>query len=181
MKKTLIPVLIMALLLSASCKKDEAPDTRGTVTIDNTTTLGSTTYYVYGFLFSTASKVTTRDTPRPDITVDSDGTSILFMTENERNSFYLAGDYNDASSAKTAFDNLTSATVAENLWTGLATPLKENQVWIYRAGSRTSGNDHYAQLRIISLKTGPGDIKPFASCTFEWQYQSDGTLTFPAK
>jgi len=181
MKKILIPVLVAAFLLAWSCKKDETPDTRGTVTIDNTTTLGSTTYFVYGFLFSEARKVTTRDTPRPDVTVDTDGTSILFMTENEKNSFCLFGEYNDASSAKSAFDNLTAATITENQWLGLAIPVEENQVWIYRAGSITSGNDHYAKMRIISTRTGPGDPKPFAECTFEWQYQPDGTLTFPGK
>lgn len=181
MKKILITVLIAAFLPAGSCKKDETPDTRGTVTIDNTTTLGSTTYFVWGFLFSGAKKVTTRDTPRPDVTVDSDGTSILFMTENEKNSFFLSGEFSSASAAKTAFDNLTSATVAENQWLGLAIPVVQNQVWIYRAGSRTSGNDHYAKMRIISTRTEPGDVKPFAECTFEWQYQSDGTLTFPAK
>ncbi len=181
MKKILLQVLILTLLLAGSCKKDETPDTSGTVTIDNTTTLGSTTYYVYGFLFSQAKKVTTRETPRPDVTVDSDGTSILFMTENERNSFYLAGEYNDAASALTAFDNLTSASISEDQWDGLAIPVRANQVWVYRAGSRTSGNDHYAKMRIISTRTEPGDVKPFAECTFEWQYQSDGTLTFPGK
>jgi len=181
MKRILFPVLILTLIIEGSCHKDETPDTRGTVTIDNTTTLGSTTYYVYGFLFSQAKKVTTRETPRPDITVDSDGTSILFMTENERNSFFPAGEYNDAASALTAFDNLTSATITENQWEGLAMPLRANQVWVYRAGSRTSGNDHYAKLRIISTRAEPGDVKPFAECTFEWEYQSDGTLTFPGK
>ncbi len=181
MKKILLPVLILTLLLAGSCKKDETPDTRGTVTIDNTTTLGSTTYYVYGFLFSQAKKVTTRETPRPDVTVDSDGNNILFMTENERNSFFLAGEYINEASALTAFDNLNSATIAEDQWEGLAIPVRAYQVWVYRAGSRTSGNDHYAKMRIISTRTEPGDVKPFAECTFEWEYQSDGTLTFPGK
>lgn len=181
MNRILLPVLILTLVLAGSCKKDETPDTGGIVTIDNATTMGSPTYYVYGFLFSQAKKVTTRETPRPDVTVDSDGTNILFMTENERNSFYLAGEYNDASSAKTAFDNLTSASISEDQWDGLAMPLRAYQVWVYRAGSRTSGNDHYAKMRIISTRTEPGDVKPFAECTFEWEYQSDGTLTFPGK
>lgn len=181
MKKILLPVLILTLLLAGSCKKDETPDTRGTVTIDNTTTLGSTTYYVYGFLFSEAKKVTTRETPRPDVTVNHDGTEIYFDTENEKNSFYLVGEYNDAGQTKIAFDNLTSATISEIQWIGLAKPIRDNQIWIYRAGSRTSGTGHYAKMRIIMTETGPGDNQPYAKCTFEWQYQSDGTLTFPGK
>lgn len=176
MKKILLPVLILTLLLAGSCKKDETPDTSGTVTIDNTTTLGTTTYYVYGFLFSEGIKVTTRDNPPPDITVDSDGTSILLMANNLKDSFYKAGEYNDAASAKTAFDNLKSATISENQWEGLASPLMENQIWIYR-----SGTSRYAKMRIISTRTEPGDVKPFAECTIEWEYQPDGTLTFPGK
>ncbi len=91
-------------------------------------------------------------------------------------SFYKAGEYNDAVSAATAYDNLKSATVSEAQWEGLGSPVMENQIWIYR-----SGTNHYAKFRIISTKTGPGQVKPYAECKFEWEYQPDGTLTFPGK
>lgn len=175
MGKKIITITLLAILVAGSCKKDDTPATSGVVTIDNTRTLGQT-YYVYGFLFSSAKKVSTLDTPKPDITIDSDGTNLLFMTDNLKDSFYNAGEYPDALSAETAFDNLKSATVAEASWEGLASPLKVNQIWIYR-----TGQDTYAKIRIISLI---GELRSgvnYAECTFDWEYQPDGTLTFPGK
>lgn len=65
--------------------------------------------------------------PRPDVTVDSDGINLLFMTENERDSFRLFGKYDDVSSASAAFNNLTALTIAENEWQGLASPLRKTK------------------------------------------------------
>jgi hypothetical protein len=175
MRNRLFYILLGLIMLQSSCKKEKPPQTSGTVTIDNTTTLGQT-YYVYGFLFSEARKASTADNPPPDITIDSDGTSLLLQANNLKDSFYKAGEYNDATSAKTAYDNLKSATLSQITWEGIAIPLKENQIWIYR-----SGTTHYAKFRIITTNTKPGQVKPYAQCTFDWEYQPDGTLTFPGK
>ena len=98
------------------------------------------------------------------------------MSDNLKGSFFNAGEYPDAVSAETVFDNLKSATIPESSWEGLASPLKANQIWIYR-----TGQDTYAKIRIISLI---GELRSgvnYAECTFEWEYQPDGTLTFPGK
>jgi hypothetical protein len=168
-------LLVLLLLFQVSCKKDETPDNSGTVTIDNTKTLGQT-YYVYGFLFSEARKVTTQENPGPDVTVESDGTNLFFQTDNFKDSFFRFGEYNDAAAAQSAFNSLTSATVGADDWEGLALPVLANQVWIYRSGS-----EHYAKIRIISIISEVRAGLPFAECTFEWAYQPDGTLTFPGK
>lgn len=175
MRYRLFVILITLLALAVSCKKDTTPATSGTATIDNTTTLGQT-YYVYGFLFSEAKKVPTSGNPQPDITVDNDGTNLLLQANNLKNSFYKAGEYTDAASAKTAYDNLVSSTVGESDWTGLAYGIVSNQIWIYRSGAST-----YAKFLITSTKAEVRDGKNYGECTFEWRYQPDGTLTFPAK
>jgi hypothetical protein len=175
MKNRAVIVTMLLPVLLVSCSKDNSAPISGIVTIDNTRTLGQT-YYVYGFLFSEAKKVSTLETPKPDITVDSDGTNALFMTDNLKNSFYLQGEYQDEATAESAFAGLTSAVVPEPSWEGLALPLKANQIWIYRSGAET-----YAKLRIISLIAELRNGKDYAECTFEWEYQPDGTLTFPGK
>jgi hypothetical protein len=175
MRKSLFFILLFSFLMQVSCNKDDTPETAGTVTINNTRTLGQT-YYVYGFLFSAAKIVSTLENPPPDITIDSDGTNLLLQANNLNNSFYKAGEYNDASSAETAYDNLKSATVSQSEWEGLAYPLKAHQIWIYR-----SGTSHYAKFRIISTISEIRSGKDYAECTFEWEYQPDGTLTFPGK
>jgi hypothetical protein len=90
------------------------------------------------------------------------------------NGFFLEGEYNDAASAELAFDNLTEPLV--NDWAEWANPVKTNQVWVYR-----SADEHYAKLRIIATFSEARDPRDFASCTFEWVYQPDGSLTFPGK
>lgn len=168
-------IMLLSLFLQVSCRKDDTPDTSGIATIDNTRTLGQT-YYVYGFLFSKGIKVSTLDSPPPDITVDSDGTNVLFMADNYKDSFYKAGEYNDASSAENAFNNLKSTTVSETDWAGMASPVKVNQIWIYR-----SGTEHYVKIRIITVIAEIRAGNPYAECKFQWVYQPDGTLTFPGK
>lgn len=173
MKTRSAVILLIILLMQVSCKKDDAIPTSGIATINNTTEF-STTYYVYGFLFSEAKLVSTLDKPAPDITVDSDGTNLLLQTNNFKNSFFLFGEYNSEASAKSAFANLSSANVTQ--WEGLAYPLKVNQIWIYR-----SGTEKYAKIRIISLLAELRSGRNYAECTFEWVYQPDGSLTFPVK
>lgn len=161
----------MALLSLVSCGKDDSGETSGTVTINNERFM-SQTYYVYGFLFSKGEIVATTATTPPDITVDTDGTNILFQANNYEPSFHKAGEYSDAVAAKAAFDNLK--TVEVTVWEGLATPLKENQVWIYRSGSEC-----YAKLRIVSILAEVRNERNYVECTFDWVYQPDGTTTFP--
>ncbi len=164
----------MTVLLSfIACGKNDSEETSGTVTINNERFM-SQTYYIYGFLFSTGEIVATTSTTPPDITVDTDGTTVKFEASNYKNSFYKAGEYNDAAAAKTAFDNLKTVNVTA--WEEWANPLKENQIWIYRTRSEC-----YAKIRIVSLLKEVRNERNYTECTFEWVYQPDGTTTFPAK
>ena len=171
--KTRSGLILISMLLMVSCKKDDTIPTSGIATINNITEF-STTYYVYGFLFSEAKLVSTLDKPSPDITVDSDGTNLLLQTNNFKNSFYLFGEYSDEAAAKAAFDKLATVNVTQ--WEGLAYPLEVNQIWIYR-----SGTEKYAKIRIISTVAELRSGRNYAECTFEWVYQPDGSLTFPVK
>lgn len=159
-----------------SCRKEDTIPTSGTATIDNILSYNalSQAYYAFGFLFSEAEKVSTLNTPKPDITVDSDGNNLFLQANNFRNSFYKYGDYGTEDMAKDAFDKLTEAAVTQ--WAAMASSLKPHQVWIYRSGS-----EHYAKIRIISTVSEVRDNRDYGECTFEWVYQPDGSLTFPDK
>jgi hypothetical protein len=176
MKSSFITILVLSILL-AGCSKSNTPSGSGTITIDNTT-YQTTTYYVYGFSFSKAAKVTTLEVPGPDVTVFvNSGTSPASLTLQANNlnpSFYKIGDYPDAQSAATAFNNLK--TVGTYNWVEMADPIAGNQVWVYR----TSTN-YYAKVRIISTAIDNTKNPVYGECTFEWVYQPDGSTTFPAK
>jgi hypothetical protein len=179
MKRTFIPILILLLILPG-CGKEDPPPTSGTETIDNTI-YQSDTYYSLGFSFSQATKISNLTNPPPDITlyVNADNPAnprLTFQADNFKPSFYKLGDYPDAAAAIAAFDNLK--TVGSYQYSEMADPVGNNQVWVYRSGTET-----YAKIRIISTKNEKRADLPyqFGECTFEWQYQPDGSLTFPGK
>jgi len=176
MKKSVLIILLTGSILF-SCKKDNTPSNSGTVTIDNKT-YQSTTYYVYGFSFSKAIKISTLENPGPDVLVfvnsDAPPNRLTLQADNLNPSFYKIGDYPDAQSASDAFDNLK--TVGSYLWTEMADPILANQVWVYRTGTET-----YAKVRIISTVNETRDGLPYGECSFEWVYQPDGSTTFPVK
>jgi len=164
------------LLLFSGCKDDEVP-LSGTVTIDNEI-YGTTVYYAYGFTFSKAAKVSSLDTPGPDITVQAGvvtGGLVIepFLSANTfKPSFGLVGEYPSASEAQAAFNALTDA--GNPTWIDLAAPLKNNQVWVVR-----TGEEKYAKIRTIEVVLDDVELPPFASCKFQWVFQPDGSKTFP--
>jgi hypothetical protein len=174
MKRTII-IFSICLLALAGCTKVEPTRTAGTDTIDNITYTG-TTYFVYGFSFSTAKLVSTESNPGPDIVlyINKENTPyrLTFQADNLKPSFYKVGDFADADAAKDAFDNLKTVSVTQ--WEEMADPITDNQVWIYRSGEET-----FTKIRIISTVNEIRQLIAYGECTFQWTHQPDGSLTFP--
>jgi hypothetical protein len=180
--KQLLFIFVLVIVIGG-CKKDEKVRSSGTDTINNTTHMSST-YYIYGFSFSSGQQVATTTTPGPDITVYVNvdnpllAPRLYLATSALRPSFAKVGDYNDEASAKAAFDNLKTITATQ--WVDLADPAVPNQVWIYR-----SGQDNYTKFRIISTtidkRNNPelNQTVDFGEISFQWVHQPDGSLTFP--
>ncbi len=95
MRNCVFIVLVFALFLS-SCKKKNDPDISGTITINNELTLDPKlqTYVNYGFLFSQGKLVSNVGTPKPDVTIDNDGTLDNLILQAKINSrFSKYGEY----------------------------------------------------------------------------------------
>lgn len=173
--KKIIAISVLLFYFILGCNKDDGPAPQsGTITINND--LGGdqyTGYYAFGFSFVMGKKVSSLDNPPPDLIIDNGSTydNLIFMNNNNNPSFYKFGEYADASTAEQAYKGLTSATVTQ--WSGIGDQVKPNQIWLYRTDSQ-----HYAKLRVISTKAEDRE-RDYAECTFEWDYQPDGTLTFP--
>jgi hypothetical protein len=176
MKRVLLLIITIQLIL-AGCKKESTPPLSGTATIDNKLEGNDKTgYFAFGFSFSLAKEVSTVDNPPPDITIDNDGTieKLILQTNNYKDSFYKYGEFADAMSAELAFNNMTSPLVPQ--WVPWANPVKPNQVWIFKTAT-----EQYAKIRIISTISETRELRIYSECTFEWVYQPDGSLTFPAQ
>ena len=131
MKRSFFILLIILTILSG-CRKDDSPRTSGTVTINNTL-YGTGPYYANGFSFSQAKKVSTLDNTGYDITIyvnnDNPVSRLILQANNLENSFYKIGDYPDAASAISAFNNLK--TVGAYQWQEMADPINDNQAVSY--------------------------------------------------
>jgi hypothetical protein len=180
--KKYLSLILLFIVFFARCKKEstDIPDQdsirlSGIDTINNVL-YGTGPYYAFGFSFPQGKKISTLSVPEPDITVDNDGTldNLILQTNNYKNSFYLAGEYGNATLAEQGFESLTAPIVSQ--WEIWAYSIKANQIWVYR-----SGTNHYAKLRIISIISETRNTWDYAECVFEWVYQPDGTLTFPGK
>jgi hypothetical protein len=173
MKKIAFILLITAQFITA-CTKVEPVRTSGVDKIDNIV-YQSTSYYSYGFSFSTA-KLVSNENQVCDIVLfvnsDTPVRRLTFQTNNLKASFFKVGEFADEAAAIAAFDNL--GTVSVTTWADWADPVLPNQIWLYR-----SGTDKYAKIRIKSTINEIRSTLPYGECTFQWVYQPDGSATFP--
>lgn len=178
--KRLSHIILLVILALPGCKKNDNNRYSGTMTISNEA--ADQNYSVYGFSVPTGQKILNlynqQDviTIQPDFEVDYTVRKLYFAANNLYNSFYLFGKYSNDAAASQAFKNLTSFSSPQ--WVELGDSVKANQVWLFK-----TSDEKYAKLRIISTFTEKRTSMPFpyAECTFEWVYQSDGSLTFPGK
>jgi hypothetical protein len=175
MKRTIV-ITLLALFALSGCKKNDGPKLSGTETIDNTL-YGTGPYWAMGFSFPLSKKVSTLSSPLDVITINAfpgNFDKTYFDAQNFENSFYLFGSYSDVTAGSLAFKNLTSFSVTQ--WSATGNAVKPNQIWIYKTGSGT-----YSKFLIKSTVGEMRNNIPFVSCTFDWVYQPDGSLTFPGK
>jgi hypothetical protein len=170
---------LVLLLILPGCTRVEPVRTKGIDIIESTIYQSASTYFAYGFSFSSAKTVSTINNRGFDIVLyvnsdDPDNRRLTLQANNLKPSFYKAGDYNDEAAATEAFNNLKTVVVSQ--WEEMADPISDNQVWIYRNGS-----DNYVKFRIISTVNEIRSTIPYGECTFQWLYQPDGSTTFPDK
>jgi hypothetical protein len=168
-----VVILVFVFVAIAGCTKDEDVRTSGTDTIDNLR-YQSTTWFTYGFLFSTAKLVSTEATPKPDITVDTASVPRpnAYLQGSVNSSFFKYGSYNDEASAMAAFNDLKQVDATQ--WEDWANPIMKNDIWIFR-----STDEKYTKIRIVDLKQQKLQGVPVTEVTFQWVHQPDGSLMFP--
>lgn len=173
-------ILFFILILFASaCSKDKEVKTSGTHTLNSERILDGQTHSYYGFTFSKASVNlynVANNSDLPDFAVvDYSGpnqeTLAAFNSDNIEDSFALAGAFSTADSALTFFNNYSE--VNESTYEGLADPVLENQVWIFKTRSGTFGK--ILILNIISYEKNSNMI---VEVQFKWVYQPDGSTLF---
>jgi hypothetical protein len=175
-KNTLLPALVIMMAFISGCHKEDQDVYSGTATIDNIL-YGQSVYYAIGFSFEEAKLLPTHEQPQPDITVhaitDNGGavTGAYLDTPVLVPPFYLAGEFGSSNEAIEFYNNL--AEVGNHAWVATASPVTENQVWLFRTAS---GN--YVKFRVISITLEDRQSVPYVKIKFEWRLQPGGSTTF---
>ena len=168
-------LILISILFATACSKDEEVKTSGTHSITSEKILEGQTYSYYGFSFSKAAvklyNVAT-STDRPDFGVGMNQDSLpYFDTENIEESFALAGAFSTADSALTFFNNYEEVDV--NSYVGLAQPVLENQIWVFKTRSSTFG-----KILIMNSLSYEKNSYLIVEVQFKWVYQPDGSSIF---
>ena len=175
MRQICITILAFTCLLGG-CKKDNSPRLSGSDTINNTLSKDPP-YYVMGFSFPAAKKISTLNSPLDVFTINAypgNFDKTYFDAQNFENAFARYGTYADGAAAELAFNNLTSFNVT--LWKATGDSVKNNQIWLFKTSNGT-----FAKFLITGSVGEIRNSRAYVECTFEWVYQPDGTTTFPAK
>ena len=166
------------MLLAVSCEKEGAGTGGGEFTIDNTL-YGYGPYYAIGYSFEQGSKISTMESPGPDITVhartDAEGnvSGAYIDTPQLTESFALTGEFDTEAEAKSFFDQLLSP--GSYTWLAYADEVQENQVWLFKTAS-----EDYVKIRIINLLLSDTAEGPRVELTAEWSMLPAGTKSSAA-
>ena len=176
MMKLRLTAALAIMLLLAGCNGEDVTYS-GTITLDNTLYESGSYYYVLGLSFEEGIAVPTLPDPnRYDIIVPPGNEAVLSANTLEP-AFALEGEYESESDAKNAFKALTA--VGSVSYIEVASPLKNNQIWVVRTRDRNDNKFRYTKIRTIEVTLDTTADPDYASCKLEWVYQPDGSTQFP--
>lgn len=169
-------VLVILMVICFSCEKKKDQAYSGEILLSSERLQSGQVYSYYGFSFEDGS-----------VSVYSAGTSIvadlfaiyndfnqqvILQSSNQIDAFYLNGEFQSAGEAESYYNGYSEVTASN--FQSQAIDVKVNQVWTVK----TSG-DKYAKIWIKDIQMKTGALSDFVELTIRYQYQPDGTKTFP--
>ncbi len=172
-------VLVILTGICFACEKKEDPKYSGEIILSSELMLSDQLHSYYGFNFEdgtdihlfAAQQYSTRSVAIHIIFQQNVG--VTLQSSNQDDAFHKNGDFATAADAETFFNSYSEVTAQG--FQGLADNVEVNQVWTIKTAA-----NKYAKIWIkdIQLKTG-GALSDYVELTIRYQYQPDGTKTFP--
>jgi hypothetical protein len=169
-------VLIILIGICYSCEKKEDPKYSGEFILSSELLADDPSWSFYGFtfedgqikLYPAASSI------RPDLSVTYNdfNQQVSLESSDLDEAFYKNGDFGNAGAAENFFNNYLEITA--NNFKALADMVEVNQVWTVRTSSKK-----FAKIWIKDSQFNTGTQSDFVKLTIKYQYQPDGTKTFP--
>ena len=171
-------VFAVLIWVCFSCEKKEDPKYSGEIILSSELLQSGQSYSYYGFTFEDGQiKVyPPNSSVQPDLAaihiIFNQDISVTLQSSNQIDAFYKNGEFQSAGEAETFFNGYTEVTA--NNFQSQGDNIKINQVWTVQTAS-----DKFAKIWIkdIQVKTGP--LSDYVELTIKYQYQPDGTRTFP--
>lgn len=161
-----------------SCEKKEDPKYSGEIILSSELLLSGQVYSYYGFTFEDGIiKVYAPSSgAQPDLAavhlIFNQDISVTLQSSNQVDAFYKNGDFQSAGEAETFFNSYTEVTATN--FQSQGDNIEINQVWTIKTAS-----GKFAKIWIKDIKIKSGPQSDYVELTIKYQFQPDGTKTFP--
>ena len=169
---------LLAILvgITYSCEKKEDPKFSGEIILSSEKLQSDQLYSYYGFTFEDGkiSLYSAGTSIRADLYVifNDFNQQVALQSSNQIDAFHKNGDFQSAAEAESFFNGY--AEVTANDFQPQALDIAENQVWTVKTKA-----GKFAKIWIRDIQQKVGTLDDFVELTIKYQYQPDGSKTFP--
>lgn len=171
-------VLAILIVICYSCEKKEDPKYAGEFILSSELLQSGQSYAYYGFTFEdrTITVYPPNSSVQPDLAaihlIFNQDITVTLQSSNQIDAFYKNGDFQSAGEAETFFNGYVEVTA--NNFQSQGENIEINQVWTIKTTA-----DKYAKIWIKDIQVKTGALSDYVELTIKYQYQPDGTKTFP--
>jgi len=171
-------VLAILIGICYSCEKKEDPKYSGEIILSSELMLSDQLHSYYGFNFENGqiSIYSPISSVQPDLAaihvIFGQDITVTLQSSNQIDAFYKNGDFQNAGEAESFFNSYTEVTA--NNFQPQGDNIEIDQVWTVQTAS-----DKFAKIWIKDIQVKTGTLSDYVELTIKYQYQPDGTKTFP--
>ena len=171
-------VLAILIGICFSCEKKEDPQYRGEFILSSELMLSDQLHSYYGFAFEDGqiSIYSPLSSVQPDLAaihlIFNQVITVTLQSSNQIDAFYKNGEFQSAGEAEAFFNGY--AEVTANNFQSQGDNIIINQVWTVQTASKK-----FAKIWIKDSQIKTGTLSDYVELTVKYQYQPDGTKTFP--
>jgi len=169
-------VLTILIGICYSCEKKEDPKYSGEILLSSELLQSDPSWSYYGFTFEDGQikLYPAAGSVRPDLSVTyNDFNQIISLESSDLDdAFYMNGNFANAGAAEAFFNSYLEVTA--NNFEAQADTVEVNQVWTVQTKSKK-----FAKIWIKDSQFNTGTQSDFVKLTIKYQYQPDGSKTFP--
>jgi hypothetical protein len=176
MMRKISAVLVILIGVCFSCEKKETQKYAGEIILSSELLASDPSWSFYGFTFEDGQiklyPAATSVRPDLSVTYNDFNQEIALESSELEDAFYKNGDFPSSAAAENFFNTYGEVTALD--FQPLALQVEVNQVWTVQTASKK-----FAKIWIKDSQVKTGTNSDYVELTIRYQYQPDGTKTFP--